>query len=95
MFICIFPLLISFAIMKLLRADTKVKKNMYLADDLMYECFSQEEFNNFQFWREPIMELTLDDFDLCDVDVKDAPFISNQYDSFLYWRDPIPDLDEL
>jgi len=68
---------------------------MYLADDLMYGRFNQEEFNNFQFWREPIMELTLDDFDLCDDDVKDEPFISNQYDSFLYWRDPIPDLDEI
>lgn len=68
---------------------------MYLADDLMYGRFSHEEFNNFQYWREPIMELTLDNFDLCDVDLKDQPFISREYDSFLYWRDPIPDIPDL
>lgn len=68
---------------------------MYRTNQVIYEHFKQEEFNNFQFWREPIMELKLDDFDVRDVDVKDEPFISNQYDSFLYWRDPIPDVDEL
>lgn len=68
---------------------------MYLAEGLIYEHFNQEEFNNFQFWREPVMELTLDDFDLCDGDIKDEPFISNEYDSFLYWREPIPDVEEL
>lgn len=76
-------------------ASFEGKSKMYLANELMYDCFNKEEFNNFQFWREPVMELTLDDFELCEVDVKDEPFISTQYDSFLYWRDPIPDLEEL
>ncbi|KFM76317.1 hypothetical protein X975_15322, partial [Stegodyphus mimosarum] len=67
---------------------------MYPANEMLYEYFNPEEYNNFQFWREPIMEVTLDDFELHDVMDKDERVLS-QYDSFLYWRDPIPDLDEL
>lgn len=68
---------------------------MYLAEESIYKHFNQEEFNNFQFWREPVMELALDDFDLAEGDAKDEPPISTEYDSFLYWREPILDLEEL
>lgn len=68
---------------------------MYRTDEIIYDYFKQEEFNNFQFWRDPIMELTLDDFDVRDAEVKNEPSVSTQYDSFLYWREPIPELEEL
>lgn len=68
---------------------------MYLADDLLYKSFGKEEYNNFQYWREPIMDLNLDGFEVCDVVKKQESSVSVQYDSFLYWRDPIPDLEEL
>ncbi|KAF8789702.1 hypothetical protein HNY73_007621 [Argiope bruennichi] len=68
---------------------------MYLTDSSIYDRFNPQEYNDFNFWREPIMDISLDDLDTELMGKKDEATISSQFDSFLYWRDPIPDLDDL
>ncbi|GIX69200.1 hypothetical protein CEXT_636921 [Caerostris extrusa] len=68
---------------------------MYLTDSNIHDRFNPEEYNDFKFWREPIMDIPLDDLDTEIMEKKTETTTSSQYDSFLYWRDPIPDLDEI
>lgn len=67
---------------------------MYLSkEQLLPECPSLEQFNCFQYWREPVPDISLIDLDILPDEVKDKNATSQQYDSFLYWRDPIPEID--
>ncbi|GFQ70307.1 WRNPLPNID domain-containing protein [Trichonephila clavata] len=68
---------------------------MYLTDSNIHDRFNPEEYNDFKFWREPIMEISFDDLEVDLVEKKVETSISNQFDSFLYWRDPIPELEEI
>lgn len=68
---------------------------MYLAEDHFYDHFHAEEYNDFKFWREPIMEISLEELEIPEAKKKDEVVVSIEFDSFLYWRDPIPELDEL
>lgn len=70
---------------------------MYLTDSNIHDRFNPEEYNDFKFWREPIVEIALDDLEEKEEKMaqKEETPILNQFDAFMYWREPIPELDEI